>query len=639
MKRALAGLLLLLFLPGVLAGSVGVTLSVGETVNVNGLKVSLVDVSATGEAAIKVNGSTYVLTFGENATVGGVTIVLGSVFPGKGEARIFFLGDNLTLSGGTARVELTTPLREVIASPGARLNVPITVKNNGEDSLVPLNLKLPRGWSGKLEYGGVGVLGLYLHHGESASLTLSLRVGFKEGKYPVKIRAGETGLTLWVSVTGSPLKAYVDCPGKEATAGENVSFTLHVLSTAPLDAPLKADPPAGWGVRFLAMNEHVRIVRVDGTRTILVLVSVPSNATLGDHVVPIAVGNESLKLHVYVTESHAGENGTLVVRVVDEESGTYVGGAKVELIGRGIAKTATTLPDGTAILSAPEGSYRLVISKEAYKTVERKVKLTAGKRSEITVSLHRLPYYFDVLVPAPVKSAVLGETVTYEVVIRNLGKEDDTYTLELRTPPNWGGMVVESPSSRTGISSTYVKAGEEKRLYVVLIPPDTANIGNYTANLTVKSEGSGVERTVPLRVQLVGSYGMAISLDRYSVKVKAGEDTSLRVRVYNTGTSPLTNVRLKVEAPQGWSVEVTPERVATIEKNGEATFTVRISVPGSVDAGDYVVTLRAESDQKTAQEQVRVTVVKGSGATYIGLGMILTAMIILVVILRKYGRR
>ncbi|CAI1492545.1 conserved exported protein of unknown function [Thermococcus nautili] len=639
MRKALASFLLLLFIPGALAETIGITMNIGETIKVNGSNITLVDISSTGSIALRVNETLYVLDFGDSVKVGNLTVIVGSIFPNRQQARLFFIGKNISLLGGEPKVELTSMVRKVLLSPGEKVGLSIEVKNLGEDSYVPLSVNVPEGWTGKLTFGNTEVLGVYLRHGESVGLTLELKAGSEPGTYRIKVGAGDSTLEITAVVTGNALQAYVDFPGKEATAGSNVSFTLHLSSEAPVDVPLSADAPVGWNVKFIALGSPVRIVRVSGERSIEVLVEIPSNASVGAHSVTINAGNESLNLLVYVTETHAGENGTLSVKVIDEESGNYVGGAKVILTGNGVNESATTLPDGTAVLKAPEGNYKLSVSKEAYKSVEMRVKLKAGEKTSVTVNLEKLPYYFDVLVPAPSESQILGKNFIYEVIIQNLGKEGDTYSLSLTMPKNWGGMIVESPDSRTGISSTYVESGGEKRLYVILIPPDNAELGNYTANLTVKSLGSDVAKRVILRAMLMGSYGMSVSLEKYSVEVKSGEETELRAKVYNTGTSPLTNVRIKVDAPKGWRVEVSPDRMASLGRDGVATFTVKINIPSDVDAGDYYVKITAMSDQKQSSEQVRITVTKGSGTTYAGLAMVFIAVLLLAFILKRYGRR
>ncbi len=59
------------------------------------------------------------------------------------------------------------------------------------------------------------------------------------------------------------------------------------------------------------------------------------------------------------------------------------------------------------------------------------------------VSLKKLPpYYFTADALSPTKSGVLGDVFVYEVVLKNLGGEnDDTYTFDLKAPEGWGGHL------------------------------------------------------------------------------------------------------------------------------------------------------------------------------------------------------
>lgn len=643
MKKALTMVLFffLLAVPLASADTISLTLHVGQQIRVNGIPVEFVDFSSDGRAAIRINGSTYVLSFGDTVEVEeGLNLTVGSLKQGEGVIRIILSGNNVHLENSPGCIVMETQFPSKITAPGGEVSFLVTVRNNGDDTFIPLSVEAPPGWAAKITEGGSEINGIYLRHGETAQITVTIKTSIETGTFGLTLHAGESQLGLSVTVKGEGVNVYSDYPVKEVEAGESVQFQLFLTSPSPTVVFLSADVPEGWGAKFLAGGEPVRAVRVSGESMVKLVMDVPSDAPVGMYNVTVRAGDAEERLGVYVNRTHAGENGTLSIKVTDEESGSYISGARVELLQAGeMVAEAKTLSDGTAVIEAPEGSYTVRILKEAYKEVEKNVEIKAGKKKELHVSMQRLPYYLEVSVPEPSKSQVLGRTFTYVVVLKNLGTQDDTYSLSLQVPENWGGMVVEDPSSHTGITSAYIGAGEEKRLYVLLIPPDTAELGTYRSTLLVTSVGSGETEEINLTAKLTGSYGMTATLERYSLKVNAGEEAKTTVRVYNTGTSPLTNVRLEVKAPEGWNVRVEPRKVPSLGRDEEVEFTLEVTVPENTDAGDYIITINAVSDQKSRETSVRVTVNRGSSQTYLGLAIIMGALLVLGFLLRKYGRR
>ncbi|WP_148883048.1 NEW3 domain-containing protein [Thermococcus aciditolerans] len=643
MKKALTAVLffLLLAVPAASAETISLTLHVGQSVTVNGIPIEFADFSSDGKAAFRINGTTYVLSFGDTVKVTeGLNMTAGSLKPEEGAVHIILSGDDIRVESPPGNIALETQFPSKITKPGGQVTFTITIKNKGKDAFIPLSIDAPAGWDTKITTGDSEINGVYLQQGESTQVTVVVKTSQRTGKFPVTLHAGESELRLIVTVEASGVDIYCNYPVKEVEAGEKVSFQLHISSSTPAILPLSAEVPESWNAKFMAGEQPVRAVKVSGEALVDVVVSVPSDASVGEYEIKVKAGNAEETLGVYVNKTHAGENGTLSVRVTDEGSGTYVAGAKVELLRNGKTVTeAKTLSDGTASIEAPEGHYTVRVSKESYRKVEKNVEIKAGRRKELHVSMRRLPYYMDISVPEPSKSQVLGRVFTYEVTLKNLGTEDDTYSLSLSVPQNWGGMVVEDPSSHTGITSAYVRSGKEKKLYVLLIPPDTAELGTYRSTLRVASAGSGEEREINLTAKLTGSYGLTVTLERYSLKVDAGDEAKTTVRVYNTGTSPLTNVRLEVKAPKGWNVKVEPRKVPSLRRDDEVEFTIEVAVPENVDAGDYLITLNAISDQKTKEASIRVTVSKGSSQTYLGLAIILGALLVLGLLLRRYGRR
>lgn len=645
MRRLLTLFLISLIFAPILvsAETFSVILHPGQSISVNGIVVRFMDFSEDGRVAVEANGTVYVLSYGDTVEIGkGVNLTVGSLNPQEGSVRLILYGKNISLDKGPSNIQLESMFPSKVVQLGESVVFDVQIRNLGQEGFVPIVVNSPEGWAAKVLAGGSEVNGVYLKSGETISVAVAITPTSRPGKYPVVLQAGDSELTLWVTVVGEGVEITCPYPVKEVEAGRNVSFSLVLSSKVLVTVPLNVTLPSGWEGKFLAGGDFVRGVYLSGESTVELLVSVPSNASVGWYPIEVSAGDARTTLSVYVSKSHAGENGTVTVKVLDPESGNYIPGASVQLLRDGeTVVSARTLSDGTAVIEAPEGEYTLIITKDAYNTVRRTIRVTAGSEVEVKVSLKKLPYYFTADALSPTKSGVLGDVFVYEVVLKNLGENDDTYTFDLKAPEGWGALVTDDPSSRRGMGSVYVESGSDTRLYVVLIPPDTAGIGDYHAALKITSLGSGEEKILNFTASLSGSYGIALSPGKYSLKVEAGKSAELHVRVYNTGTSPLTNVKLNVELPEDWKTKarIVPERMSELGRDEVAEFTVKFTVPANVDSGDYVVKISAVSDQDKSEEKIRVTVTKGGGSEYIGMAVILGALVLLGILLRKYGRR
>jgi len=59
-----------------------------------------------------------------------------------------------------------------------------------------------------------------------------------------------------------------------------------------------------------------------------------------------------------------------------------------------------------------------------------------------------------------------------------------------------------------------------------------------------------------------------------------------------------------------------------------------------VSAGDYFITVKAVSDQvSSTARDVRVSVTKPTEWGYIGFGIVLVALVLVVIVFRRFGRR
>jgi uncharacterized membrane protein len=143
-----------------------------------------------------------------------------------------------------------------------------------------------------------------------------------------------------------------------------------------------------------------------------------------------------------------------------------------------------------------------------------------------------------------------------------------------------------------------------------------------------------------LALTLKSGTGMNVVSSKLAYETKPGEIFDVVLYVSNTGQgSALTNVYLDTKAPEGWLIQVSPNRTNSIKAGESQTFTMTVQSPGNIVASDYEVNVKVKSDQAEKEKDYRITVKTESYIPYIGAGIIVLVVVGLVLIYRKYGRR
>jgi uncharacterized membrane protein len=638
-------LFLFFLLPFATAGqAVDVYLYLGQLIEVNDVPIELLDISKTGDkAAIKVGNDTYVLSFGESIIYENWTIHMGSIELSKKRVRLILEG--VESIKGSSRLNIEIPYPSKVASLRDEVSFTLQITNEGDDALFPLSYALPKDFEAYFYAENSKVNEVYIKHGETKTITFVVKVSNVEGEFDIYAFVGNSSAKMHLSVESKEeYEVHAEYLGKAVEAGQEVTFPITIKAYSDTLVSLNASAPEGWKVYFKSGSEKVtKLYLFKGSNIPLTLViSIPSDTLIGTYNVSANIGSEVLVFEVYVEETHAGENGIITLRVTDSSNGAYISSALVEVLNENeTLDQVYTTPDGRAQLEVPEGSYTLRVSKEGYESYEKEFEVEAGKNIDLgIISLDKIPYYYTLECNEPSKSAVLGESLQYKIIIENLGLQDDSYKLTLRDlPDNWAYRIVESLNSKVGISETFVKADSQKTIYLIIIPPNNAELKKYNFIIEVQSRGNKEVKELELEANLIGSYDMNINLERYSFEMKTGETKEISVWIYNSGSSPLTNVQLNVEVPEGWLVTIEPDGVASIEANKYAEFKVSITSPQNLEAGDYKITIKASSDQLSKEENVRITIKKSSTQTYLGIGIILISMLLLGALLKKYGRK
>lgn len=225
----------------------------------------------------------------------------------------------------------------------------------------------------------------------------------------------------------------------------------------------------------------------------------------------------------------------------------------------------------------------------------------------------------------------------FNLTLTNDTPQQQAFNLSASGPAGWD--VTIQPAGEARAASVTVDARGTQRLEVRATPPQGAEAGAYPLLVEV---GAGEHRaTAELAVEITGTVAlrMAAADERLNTTANAGSTREYQVVLVNEGTSPLASIQLSGRGPSEWEIAFEPETVEMLAPGQSAEAVARITPTGSAVAGDYVVTLSAETEGASESIEVRVTVETPPIWGAVGILLIAAALGGMVLVFRRYGRR
>ncbi|NQE04921.1 hypothetical protein C5S32_03525 [ANME-1 cluster archaeon GoMg1] len=446
---------------------------------------------------------------------------------------------------------------------------------------------------------------------------------------------------------GKRVEIRCDFPAQMIEAGDTAIFELLLVNhgkTATYNLRWWAYREAkNWDINFEDDEKEVykTLLPERSTKTVALAVETPGDAKVGESPIHVYIGDGRITLYVKITETHKGEKGTLALTVTDKD-GDSIKGATVSVYNKNkFVDYAKTTVEGKIELELEKGEYTAEIVKEGYHAKETEdFKIRIGRTTDIgIISLEQKEFYAEVSSKSPSKTAMVGENPVYQLKIKNSGKADDTYGLDIDgLPEDWYSRYKETVEGKEDISELFIGSGEEKTLYLEFVPPYDVEVGEYNFTSLVQSSTGQYELELTLKVR--GSYKMRLYSRRLSYEVKRGERASIELTASNAGKGgTITNIKPEISAPEGWTATIDPKEVTSLKPGESETFTMKITPPGDITPSDYKVTVKIKSDQLEEEEDFRIIVEESSNVALYGVVIIVIVILALAFMFRKYGRR
>ena len=226
----------------------------------------------------------------------------------------------------------------------------------------------------------------------------------------------------------------------------------------------------------------------------------------------------------------------------------------------------------------------------------------------------------------------------YTLSIKNDSGRDVTASFEAQAPENFETSFTEAYGTQE-LSSIPIPAGQSKDIKLKVRPPSTIDAGHFPVSVTVKAEDATAKTELALdvvgqpRLQVAGRDGLL------SARAVAAKQTSIPVVVTNTGSAPAENVKLSASSPSGWKVTFNPESIDRLVPGKDTEVQALVTPSDKSLAGDYMVSVNANSRGESASSQFRITVNTSTVWGMVGAGVIGVALLLMLGAVARFGRR
>jgi uncharacterized membrane protein len=158
--------------------------------------------------------------------------------------------------------------------------------------------------------------------------------------------------------------------------------------------------------------------------------------------------------------------------------------------------------------------------------------------------------------------------------------------------------------------------------------------------ILVSVSNDDYQADIVLETTLTGSFELFLTTpdSRLNVEATRGKPATTNVRLINSGTADLRDVRFSASTPANWTVTFSPE-VTNLDRAQQIDPNVTITPPSDAVPGDYIITIRAQTPDTTDTVDLRVTVSESSIWQWFGIALVIIVVGGMLGVFVRLGRR
>lgn len=242
----------------------------------------------------------------------------------------------------------------------------------------------------------------------------------------------------------------------------------------------------------------------------------------------------------------------------------------------------------------------------------------------------------DLSVEQPNLQGDASSTFDYKVTLKNRTSNEQNYALTAEIPRGWN---VTFQAEGNNVTSVTVEPNSTRDIDVTVSPPENVKADTYT--IPIKAATSATSAEAELEAVITGTHDLTLTTPsgQLNADVTAGGKKTIDLEVVNEGSAPVSDIELSADVPTDWEVSFEHTKINKLEPGQSETVKATIQAANEAIAGDYVVTMKADSPDASAEAAIRVSVKTSLLWGFVGIILIVAVIGGVVYLIRTYGRR
>jgi uncharacterized membrane protein len=229
-----------------------------------------------------------------------------------------------------------------------------------------------------------------------------------------------------------------------------------------------------------------------------------------------------------------------------------------------------------------------------------------------------------------------GSTFSFRTKLNNQTADLQLYALIADIQRGWN---VSFKTVGKQVSSVEIDANSNKEINIDINPPAQIEAGKYKIPITASTSNTSARLELEVVITGTYAMELTTPTGLLSTSVTAGEEKKLELVVRNTGSSPLNEIQLSSSTPSNWSVQFNPKKIDKLQPGSETQVYTTIKADKKAIPGDYITNMEARTPEVTSKVAFRIAVKTPMLWGWVGILIILAALGSIYYLFRKYGRR